>query len=216
VAEPTPGSDPSLVVHYEFENDLLDSSGYGNNGTIVSSAGTIVGDPNYAEGVYGQALSMDGTDKYIDCGNDPSLRLTGEVTISTWVKMEPGNEDVYMGIAGKISADPYRGYALVRHSSNVFRMWVGFHGDLQSFSSDVTYNDTDWHHVVGVCDNGTCYLYVDGVQQTATLNHQFSDSGMPANVGKQYYNRDQRYWNGAIDDVRIYYRALSEQEIAGL
>jgi len=71
-----------------------------------------------------------------------------------------------MGIGGKLISGPYNGFALVRHSSNVFRMWMGNDGgDLSSASSDVTYNDTDWHHVVGVISNNTGSLYVNGVKQ---------------------------------------------------
>jgi len=171
----------------------------------------------WTAGIRDGALMFDGNAQIVDCGNDESLWVSGEATISAWVKMEPANEDAYMGIAGKLASGPYNGFALVRHSSNVFRMWVGRNDDLQNVSSDVTYNDTDWHHVVGVCQGSTNLLYVDGVKQTATLeDHQFVDSGFYAQIGKQYSTTDERYWVGTIDDVRIYYRALFEQEISGL
>jgi hypothetical protein len=59
-------------------------------------------------------------------------------------------------------------------------------------------------------------LYVDGVKQAKTGEVNLTDSGEVAHIGRQYSGLDDRYWNGAIDDVRIYYRALSEQEIQGL
>jgi hypothetical protein len=43
-----------------------------------------------------------------------------------------------------------------------------------------------------------------------------TDSGEFAHIGRQYSSLEDRYWNGAIDDVRIYYRPLSAQEIGGL
>ena len=113
-----------------------------------------------------------------------------------------------------------RDFALVRHSSNVFRLWcddgagvlAGFEAD-----SDVTYTDTEWHHVAGVIDDGTSILYVDGVRQAKEGNVDMTDSGTYAQIGKQYSDESShRYWNGLVDDVRIYYRALSEQEISGL
>ncbi|MCH7559579.1 MAG: discoidin domain-containing protein, partial [Planctomycetes bacterium] len=214
--DPPPGGIKGLVAYWKLDEasglTAADSSGYGNDGTLMNMAGT-----EWTAGIVDGALRFDGNDQYIDFGSDESLWLTGEATISAWVKMEPANEDAYMGIAGKIVVDPsYNGFALVRHSSNVFRMWVGHDGDLENVSSDVTYNDTDWHHVVGVCQGGTNHLYVDGVKQAGEAAVELGNSGGYALIGKQYSDRDYRYWVGTIDDVRIYYRALSEQEISGL
>ena len=131
------------------------------------------------------------------------------------------DEDVYMGIAGKMGSytGSHHGFVLVKHASNFFRMWVVNDGTFIGISSDVTYTDTDWHHVAGVVKNGTGYLYVDGIEQAETTRAEFNDSGAYAFIGRQYdddYDNRRRFWNGTIDDVRIYYRALSEQEILGL
>ncbi len=205
-----------LVGHWKLNEasglTAIDSSGSGNNGTLVNMTGN-----EWTAGILNGALVLDGINNYVDCGNNQSLQLTGEATISAWVKMEPANEDVYMGIAGKLVADPsYNGFALVRYESNVFRLWVGNDGVLENVSSDVTYNDTDWHHVVGVCQGGTNHLYVDGVKHGGEAAVELADGGNYAQIGKQYSDRDYRYWVVTIDDVRIYYRALSEQEILGL
>ncbi len=214
--DPPPGGIKGLVAYWKLDEasglTAADSSGYGNDGTLMNMAGT-----EWTAGFVDGALRFDGNDQYVDFGSDESLWLTGEATISAWVKMEPANEDAYMGIAGKIVVDPsYNGFSLVRHSSNVFRMWVGHDGALENVSSDVTYNDTDWHHVVGVCQGGINHLYVDGVKQAGEAAVELGFSRDYALIGKQYSDRDYRYWVGTIDDVRIYYRALSEQEISGL
>jgi len=208
--------EPSLVGHWKLDETsgltAADSSGYNNHGTLVGMTGT-----DWTEGIKDGALMLDGASHYVNCGNDPSLRLTGDVTISAWVKMDPANEGAYMGIGGKLATGPYNGYSLVRHSSNVFRLWMGNDGgDLTSADSDVTYNDTDWHHVVGVMANNTGSLYVDGVKQTIEGTCGLVDSGDYAYIGKQYSTQDDRSWKGIIDDFRIYNRALSAQEISGL
>ena len=174
-------------------------------------------DTGWTAGIRDGALFLE-DGQYVDFGNDPSLQVAGEVTVSAWVKMEPANEDIYMGIGGKLTSNPYEGYELVRHSSNFFRLWVrNLDGsNLTGISSDVTYNDTDWHHVAGVVENDTGYLYVDGVKQSQEAAVRFVDTGDFAYIGKQYSNTDERYWVGAIDEVRIYDRALSAAEIAGL
>ena len=71
-------------------------------------------------------------------------------------------------------------------------------------------------NLVGVVSNNTGTLYVDGVKQTIEAEGELQDSGNFAFIGRQYEDYDDRYWNGTVDDVRIYYRALSEQEILGL
>jgi hypothetical protein len=216
VTEPTPGGDRSLVGHWKLDETsgltTADGSGYGNHGTLMNGlTGT-----EWAAGTRDGALMLkDG--QYVDFGNDPSLWLNREGTISAWVKMEPANEDLYMGIGGKLVSGPYNGYELVRHSSNVFRLWMGNDGgDLSSVNSDVTYNDTDWHHVVGVVSNNTGYLYVDGVKQAEESACGIVDTGDFAYIGKHYSTGTDRYWIGTIDDFRMYYRALSAQEVSGL
>jgi len=218
IVGPGPGGDPSLVGHWKLDETAgliaADSSGYGNDGTLRGMAGT-----EWKTGIRGGALEFTGTGKYVDCGNDTSLRLRGSVTISAWVKMNANNAGAYMGIGGKLKTDPYKGFSLVRHSSNVFRLWAdnganviaGYEAD-----SDKPYTDTEWHHLVGVVDAGTSKLYVDGVKQAKQGTVSLTDSGEIVHIGRQYSGLDDRYWNGLIDDVRIYYRALSAQEIAGL
>ncbi len=125
-----------------------------------------------------------------------------------------------MGIDGKLISGFYQGFSLVRHSSNVFRLWCDDGNGVlagHDASSDDSYTDTEWHHVAGVIDNGTSILYVDGVRQAQEGVVDLTDSAGIAYLGKQYGDgSSHRYWNGLIDDARIYYRALSAQEISGL
>ena len=221
VVEPTPGGDRSLVAHWKLDETsgltAADSSGYGNDGTLIGMTGT-----EWTAGIRDGALELAGgtaaTPKYVDFGNAKSLQLFDSATISAWVKMNDGNADAYMGIGGKLISGYYKGFSLVRHSSNVFRLWCDDGaGVLANASSDATYTDTEWHHVVGVIDNGTSILYVDGVRQAQEGSVDLTGSVGIAYIGKQYGDdSSHRYWNGLIDDVRIYYRALSEQEISGL
>lgn len=223
INEPPAGSDMSLVAHWTLDEteglNVADSSGYGNHGTLIGMDGS-----EWTAGTQGGALEITGASssnqKYVYFDDVSSLQLSDSATISAWVKMNEGTADAYMGIAGKLISGYYQGFALVRHSSNVFRLWcddgagvlAGFEAD-----SDVTYTDTEWHHVAGVIDDGTSILYVDGVRQAKEGAVDLTDSGTYAHIGKQYSDESShRYWNGLVDEVRIYYRALSEQEISGL
>jgi len=221
--DPATSEDKTLVAHWKLDETegltAADSSGYGNDGTLLGFDGT-----EWTTGINGGALAFAGGSSanptYVNFGDPLSLQLNGSVTMSAWVKMEEGNDGVYMGIGGKLISGTYKGFALVRHSSNVFRLWANStDNQLAGFdaSSDETYTDTEWHHVVGVVDAGTSMLYVDGVKQSIEGTVDLVDSTTYAYIGKQYGDESShRYWNGLIDDVRIYYRALSAQEIAGL
>ncbi|MCP4452033.1 MAG: LamG domain-containing protein, partial [Planctomycetes bacterium] len=225
INEPPAGSDMSLVAHWKLDEteglDVADSSGYGNNGVLIGMDGS-----EWTTGHNGGALAFSGVSgnaasgNYVRFENATNLQLTDSATISAWVKLNEGNDGVYMGIAGKLISGQYKGFALVRHSSNVFRLWcndAGFNLAGAEASSDATYTDTEWHHLAGVVDDGTSTLYVDGVRQIQEGAVDLIDSGTYAHIGKQYSDdSSHRYWNGLVDEVRIYYRALSEQEVQGL
>jgi hypothetical protein len=216
IVEPPVGDDPSLVAHWTFDETegltASDSSGYGNHGTLMGMAGD-----EWTAGIRDGALTFSGSGQYVDFGDASSLQLSDSATISAWVKMNDGNADAYMGIGGKLVTGTYKGFSLVRHSTNFYRLWCDDGaGALVGASSDTPYSDTEWHHVVGVIDNGTSMLYVDGVKQIQEGTVDMTDSGESAHIGRQYSSSDDRYWNGAIDDVRIYYRPLTAQEIGDL
>jgi len=211
-------SDPSLLGWWKLDEGAgataVDWSGHGGHGSFV-------GEPQWVDGYQGSALEFSGG-QHIDCGNDAAAGVTNDFTLAAWVKMNPGNTGQYLGIGGKLSrldgSADYMGYALVRHSSNVFRLWVG-DGDAANIrgiaSSDVTYADTDWHHVAGVREGQINMLYVDGVRQAAGNATNFVPSDLFFQIGRQYSNTaTQRQFNGTIDDVRVYNKALTDAEIA--
>ena len=188
-----------------------DSSGQGNDGTLTNMAGN-----EWTAGQINGALAFDGTNDYVNLGNDGSLQLTGDMTITVWAKLATGNAGNYYGIAGKLRDAPYAGFALTRHSTNYFYFWIADGTTIESIASNATYTDTNWHHIAGVRRSGTNYLYIDGVEQTATNTRAIRDSGDFAFIGRQYSSYNGRYFKGIIDDVRIYNRALSTEEIAQL
>jgi len=219
--DPAAEGDKTLVAHWKFDETsgltAFDSSGYGNDGTLIGMEGT-----EWTTGMVGGALQFAGTSsnpQYVDFGDPSSLELYDSATISAWVKMDENNDGVYLGIGGKLSTS-YAGFGLVRHTSNVFRLWcddgAGIIADHDA-SSDETYTDTEWHHLVGVIDDGTSKLYVDGVKQAKEGSVDLTNSPSYVYLGKQYNDgANHRYWLGLMDDVKIYYRGLSPDEVAGL
>ncbi|MBP7053844.1 MAG: LamG domain-containing protein, partial [Phycisphaerae bacterium] len=208
-----PITDTRLVGYWGFDEGVsdtaVDSSGYGHHGILS-------GDIERTEGYFGGALEF-GAGRVVDCG-EAALNVTGDFTLAAWVKLSAGNAGVYGGIAGKLHyATNYYGFGIVRHSGNAFRLWVGDGtADLakSAVSSDVTYTDTDWHHVAGVHSGLANTLYVDGVKQGATTNISFVPSSQFFHIGRQYSSQTDRTFPGLIDEVRVYDKASTDAEIA--
>ncbi len=204
VAAAPPG-DANLVGHWKLDGNADDSSGHNNHGTLY-------GGPQWVAGKVGSgALDVDGIDDYVDCGNDPSLQITGtEITVAAWVKARP--EVWWSGIAGKTASNWADGYALFLHDDNTVNFYVA---DWRIASESFTADD-QWHHVAGTYDGSNVRIWVDGVEGTPfSYTGSISDSASPFEIGR-IATLDVYTVNGTLDDVRIYNVALSESEILGL
>ena len=170
----------------------------------------------YCQVAGSSCLSFDGSDDYVNLGNNTSLRLTGNMTIAAWVQLDPANSGQYWGIAGKLSSSggfSYRGYALVRYSSNTFRFLTG-NGFVNAVDSTLQYTDTEWHHVVGIFEGGYMKIYVDGAFNAQSgSSMSILESGQYAFIGRQYSDLSYRFLHGMVDDVRIYNRALTGAQV---
>jgi len=209
--------DPNLVGWWTLDEGAgataVDWSGYANHGALAGS-------PEWVDGFSGGALQFEAGD-YVDCGVGAAEGVTGDFTLAVWAKLAPGNAGVYGGIGGKLTnlpgAGEYMGFSIVRHSSNVYRLWVGDGtADLAKslVNSDAQYSDTEWHHVAGVREGETNALYIDGVRQTGSSTTGFVPSPEFFHIGRQYSQLADRYFPGVIDDVRIYNKVLTEEELA--
>ena len=198
-----PGTD-ALVAYYTFENNTEDSSGNGHHGTIN-------GGPTYVQSQagYGMAIQLDGVDDYVDCGNSSSFDITEEITLSAWVNT---------GDAGNGEHNPFVGkgdqsYAIKHDDGNSMEFFI-YDDDWQTLDSSVddSFNG-EWHHVAGTYDGTQLRLYVDGgLADSADYIGSIATTTYSVNIGRNSQNTDRLY-EGAIDDVRIYNRALSAGEI---
>jgi len=198
-----------LVARYHFETDANDNSGNGLNGTLVGDA-SIIWDP-----YRGFALSLDGLDDYVDCGNDPLFDITDEITVATWIKV-----DVFDRLCQAIVTKGDSAWRLHRDaaSDSIRFSCDGLHGlgAWPGIGGTVNVNDGRWHHVAGVYDGAKLYLYVDGLPDTfVAASGTINTNVLPVMIGEDA-EMTGREWNGLIDGVHIYDHALSAEEIVGL
>ncbi len=200
---PTEPSTDGLVAYYTMENNVQDVSGNGLNGTLM-------GDPSYVAGIAGLALELDGEDDYVDCNDAVGFNITGEITLSAWVNTSDAGNDEHNPFVGKGD----QSYAIKHATSNAIEFFIYDNDSWQTIQSSVTSSFNGiWHHVAGTYDGSQLKLYVDG-GLVAMMDYEGSiaSSTYPVNIGRNSQETDRLY-EGSIDEVRIYNRALSEGEI---
>jgi hypothetical protein len=215
---PVGGTPPSsgLVGHWK-----LDESG--NTSTAVDSAGSSNGTlinfpadptPNWQAAKIANGLNFDGVNDEVDIPSSAALTPADAFTFAAWVYPTTDNTDVaiFMGPEGNGFGESWR---MVIDSSPEFAFSVDTNNALVSVRNGDPALDK-WQHVAGVYDGANIHLFVDGVllesvAQTGSVT--YPQAGKVARMGRA----DGVPWlEGAIDDVRIYDRALTQQEIQQL
>jgi|GEM_PF-3663435 len=209
--------DEGLVLDLHFEensgNTTYDASGHGNDGTLYNgSVSCYNGDcPTWTTGKFGSALSFDGENDYVDCGNDTSLDITDEITIEAWVyPLRTGiNEDfVTKRVADSDAA--YRSYSLLQRTTNDFQFRIGTETTWGYASTSAVKNQ--WVHLVGTYDGSQIIIYKNGIASTPTsFSGDIKVDTSPLYIAT--LDTSLAMFNGTIDEVRIYNRALSAEEI---
>jgi len=197
------GQTSGLVAAYNFNEGIgttvTDASGNGNNGTLNSGVtwSTL--------GKFGNALSFNGTSGLVTIPDTASLRLTNAMTLEAWVF--PTSH------AGSWRDVIYKGndnYFLEGQSSQNGAPAVG--GTFgQTFGTGPLVLNT-WTHLAVTYDRATLRLYINGVQiSSVARTASIATSTNPLQIGgDSIYGQ---YFQGTIDEVRVYNRALSQTEI---
>jgi len=207
-------NDPNFISWWEFEGDANDSAG-NNHGTFMGGA-NIISDVNR-----GLVLNLDGIDDYVEVADDDSLDFgTGSFSIAAWIKIEGDtapSSSVHT-IVGKRKPTGNKSQFIfcVRDVSEVLRF-----GTRDDSVSEVTgiaiISDGNWYNVAAVRNsNGMMELYVNGVLDAGvSLPVRDVDNDAFLGIGT-HSTQGVNYFNGLIDDVRIYDRALSAGEVQQL
>jgi hypothetical protein len=201
-------------------NTLYDVSGYGNNGTMNGSM-TI---DDWVIGRNGYALDFDGLDDYIIILDNDALDFgTGDFTVSVWAK----NTGSTGGNQSMVAKNYYDGEDPAGENRWLFYIKTTA-GGMLTFARDNDYTtlvydgdyigDNIWHHFVATRVGGDGYLYVDGVERAFAsgffIGYSFSNT-YDLNIGSRL-NGSENLFKGNIDEVRIYNRALTPNEIMQL
>jgi hypothetical protein len=188
-----------------------DASKYLNDGTIYNGT--------YVDGKFGKAISLDGSSSYIEVPHDPSINFsTVSFSVALWVKAP--NTATYGGLLAKQSSTI--GWAFYRDGATLdtakyvrCRLKDGVNTAVDTFNDYTLFDDT-WHHVVIVVDrdNDKLKVYVDGMKDSSELD--ISSIGDIGTTVSLTIGKEDTYLDGEIDEVKIYNKALSSEEVYNL
>ncbi|MBN2067765.1 MAG: right-handed parallel beta-helix repeat-containing protein, partial [Candidatus Diapherotrites archaeon] len=208
------------VAYYRFEGTIKDYAGkhtgqwLGKNEEVYSERAA----DNYA-------LELDGVDDYIELVNHEDFDMSSALTISAWVKpMGVGTDTIFTKGAVDSSAI-YTHYGLWASGTGPVKFVLELSSD--SATGDVStsqiFETGEWHHLVGRFDGTTGSIFVNG-EKVASKETGFSTISIPTasydrmRIGGEQVtnNKATDFFEGAIDEVIIYNKALSDAEIGAI
>ncbi len=193
-----------LVAYYDFEEgtgtQLLDKSGNNHHGTLTQMNATS--DWVSSKNGLGLALDFDGSNDRVTLKGASSLGLTGDFTVTAWVRLDNTNGD------NTILGQDANGLHLTTRSNKAY---FGFWGNDTNGGSH-TVSPSQWTHLTWRFDGGEQALFVNGEFDNATGGHAALGDTSTVYLGRSKGN--QGWFDGRMDEVAIFDRVLTNDEIA--
>ena len=198
---PVDPGNAGLVASYSFEGNANDSSGNGHGGTVEGGA-------SFVPGHNGNALNCDGFSGYVSTGKSASaLGIDGNKarTVTCWIYTRAFNNGGLYDVGNRSGGQDFSLRTLGTESQWRVQYWGG------AFDIDFTLDATDkWIHITHVYDGSATQIYADGIlvaEGPGTLNTMDNN---PWQIGR--YGWPDAYFDGMIDELSLYNRALSAEE----
>lgn len=221
---PLPQVCDDIVLLHHFDQDRpdpQDSSGHGNHGTVNGAAYT-------SSGRFSGAFDFDGVDDTITVPHDSLLDLPDSGgAVSAWIRMDSANlgQDSYFPVIRKLdhtNEAVQSGYNMHFYqgsptASPYLRGVLGSPDEDSLLSTNTPITDTGWHHALLTWDSSMMYLYLDGNEEASMARTRSLSWGQSQGIiiGK-HTPWFIAYADGSIDEVAIWNRPLSAQEVSDL
>jgi hypothetical protein len=205
-----PHNDKDLVAYYPFEGNAHDESNNQNHGIVYQARPS-----SDISGRDGSAYAFNGTGGHILAPAHPSLNVEQEITITAWIKpiSTRGQYIVHKaataGGGGPYSLDIYPGTIRV--------LLYGVNGGYLELSGMRPIQKDLWQHIAMTYDGKITRLYYNGQPDgSAATTGRIATSNKGLEIGTYLWGQPTPYYEGTIDNVRIYKRALDASEIVSL
>ena len=202
---PTSAAPNGLVLALGFDENggttVADTSGNSNHGAVSNATWTT--------GRYGSALSFNGTDSWVTVADSNSLDLVGAMTLEAWV-FPTDLADWRAVILKETSGDMV--YALYASDGAVPGGHALIDSEWQRVDGTTALTLNTWTHLAATFDGAALRLYINGQLNASTsISGNLNTSPWPLRIGGDAVWGE--YFEGTIDEVRVYSRALSQSEI---
>ena len=207
----------ALVNHWKFDEaswngtagEVVDSSGNGHHGTAIGGPTTVAG----RGGFWGRAASLDGVNDWLDFGDSPDYDLLA-FTFTAWINL---NQDEAAPVDFQIiDKDKQYQWRLDFDGTDQLQLGVwdaiatpGHRGNQTAWDTGV------WYHVACVAGGGTLQHYLDGIPDGSAggyIEPLDTSAGVKLGIGANVAGSG-KFFDGLIDDVRMYDTALTQSEI---
>ena len=164
-----------------------------------------------------EAMSFNGTDQYVNAGNDTSLQITGALTLSTWFKSSYSGSNNQRIISKDSNTSRCYMTQLDGSGNAQFYIWSSNSGK-SAVSTGTDYRDGNWHHIVGVFNPNAINtqklaIYIDGVNvgYGSTADTTIDNDTVDLEIGRKQDNT--LFFNGSLDEASVFNTALSAEKI---
>ena len=207
-----------LVAYWRLDDNkgstATDSSGNKNHGTLLY--------PAWTTGKANIALDFDGKKDVVLCGNGSSFgKLNNQISLAAWFRLD---------------VDPYsitQSRSYIIDKGWAWRLWYSASGEGSSQADQLFFDIWDWHgvvttgitwkkgswyHVVSTYDGKTARIYINGkLNASKAVAKSLRTSAYPVMLGADSeYGGKKYYWDGALDEVAVWSRALDALDVAKL
>ncbi len=212
------GAVEGLVGHWSLDEG---SGAIANDSSEYANGGVLQGTPQWVDGHIKGGLSFNGSTDYVEVPHSTAFEtITNQVTICAWINVD--NFINWAAIVGKGTTNsPWNmqiwGDGSLRIAIN-FKNPPGHVGGRQDINSFAKMATGVWIHTAVTCDGSTIRFYMNGVEDTAgAVNTEvvFGSNTEAMSIGADFPGGDE-YFDGTIDDVWVFNRALSTQELANV
>ncbi len=200
-----PIDDPNLVGFWSLDESsgivAVDWSGHDNHGDFI-------GQPKWVDGYDGGGLELDGS-SCVDCGNRATLQIVGPISIACWVKPAALGGD-----QGVVALNGSYAFKVSDFDSSDDHLRFTTPGVLDHDAYNAILNNGEWQHVAVTFEPNQAagaVFYINGDEADRLDASAMNEGSGPFLIGN---NQWDEYYTGLIDDVRVYNKVLTAEEVA--
>jgi len=216
----TPQLVPNCIAYYKLDGNATDSNG---SGTLYDGTATNV---NWTQGRFGSAGGFNGSTSKITISSMSSLGISDVRAVSGWIKTTTTAAGNMFSIGKTGSSSGYAWFQVTIESDGKLSggyTWSNG-GTKNGKKTSIVVNDGNWHNIVFVTSgdyaNGGGAFYIDGQEDTNSTLFNTANGGQSTITGiatiGTYSGQSASFFNGSIDQVKIFDRAITAAEVTTL